>query len=237
MFLWYHQNLFVFLHKKKVGKLTEAVRRKPYAVVLFDEMEKAHPDVFNMLLQILEDGQLTDAKGKKVNFTNTIIIMTSNLGMQELTRQAGKIGFAGVGERSREGNDLYYEMKESGVLDKTALVFGQMNEPPGPRLRVALSGLAMAEYFRDEEQRDVLLFIDNIFRFTQAGAELSALLGRIPSAVGYQPTLANEMGQLQERITSTSKGSITSVQAVFVPADDFTHPASPASTQRLERSS
>lgn len=137
--------------------------------------------------------------------------------------------FAGVGERSREGNDLYREMKESGVLDKTALVFGQMNEPPGPRLRVALTGLAMAEYFRDEEGRDILLFIDNIFRFTQAGAELSALLGRIPSAVGYQPTLASEMGQLQERIASTSKGSITSVQAVYVPADDFTDPA-PATT-------
>lgn len=137
--------------------------------------------------------------------------------------------FAGVGERSREGNDLYYEMKESGVLDKTSLVFGQMNEPPGPRLRVALTGLSIAEYFRDEEQRDVLLFIDNIFRFTQAGSELSALLGRIPSAVGYQPTLANEMGQVQERITSTTKGSITSVQAVYVPADDFTDPA-PATT-------
>ncbi len=134
-----------------------------------------------------------------------------------------------MGERSREGNDLYYEMKESGVLEKTALVFGQMNEPPGPRLRVALSGLSMAEYFRDEEQRDVLLFIDNIFRFTQAGAEVSALLGRVPSAVGYQPTLAVEMGQVQERITSTKKGSITSVQAVYVPADDLTDPA-PATT-------
>lgn len=137
--------------------------------------------------------------------------------------------FAGVGERSREGNDLYYEMKESGVLEKTALVFGQMNEPPGPRLRVALTGLSLAEYFRDEEGRDVLLFIDNIFRFTQAGSEVSVLLGRIPSAVGYQPTLANEMGQVQERITSTKRGSITSVQAVYVPADDFTDPA-PATT-------
>ena len=137
--------------------------------------------------------------------------------------------FAGVGERTREGNDLYREMKESGVLDKTALVFGQMNEPPGARARVALTALAMAEYFRDEEGRDLLLFVDNIFRFTQAGSEVSALLGRMPSAVGYQPTLATEMGALQERITSTNKGSITSVQAVYVPADDLTDPA-PATT-------
>jgi F-type H+-transporting ATPase subunit beta len=137
--------------------------------------------------------------------------------------------FAGVGERTREGNDLYYEMMDSGVLDKTALVFGQMNEPPGARMRVGLSGLTMAEHFRDEEGQDVLLFIDNIFRFTQAGSEVSALLGRMPSAVGYQPTLATEMGQLQERITSTKKGSITSVQAVYVPADDLTDPA-PATT-------
>ncbi len=137
--------------------------------------------------------------------------------------------FAGVGERTREGNDLWLEMKESGVLDKTALVFGQMNEPPGARLRVGLTGLTIAEYFRDEEGRDVLLFIDNIFRFTQAGSEVSALLGRMPSAVGYQPNLATEMGELQERITSTEKGSITSVQAIYVPADDLTDPA-PATT-------
>ena len=137
--------------------------------------------------------------------------------------------FAGVGERTREGNDLYYEMKESGVINKTALVFGQMNEPPGARMRVALTGLTMAEYFRDEKHQDVLLFIDNIFRFTQAGSEVSALLGRMPSAVGYQPTLATEMGQLQERITSTKKGSVTSIQAVYVPADDYTDPA-PATT-------
>jgi F-type H+-transporting ATPase subunit beta len=137
--------------------------------------------------------------------------------------------FTGVGERTREGNDLYNEMKDSGVLEKTALVYGQMNEPPGARMRVALSGLTMAEYFRDEENQDVLLFIDNIFRFTQAGSEVSALLGRMPSAVGYQPTLANEMGALQERITSTVNGSITSVQAVYVPADDLTDPA-PATT-------
>ena len=133
--------------------------------------------------------------------------------------------FAGVGERTREGNDLWMEMKESGVLEKTALVYGQMNEPPGARARVALSALSVAEYFRDEEGQDVLLFIDNIFRFTQAGSEVSALLGRIPSAVGYQPTLATEMGELQERITSTNKGSITSVQAIYVPADDLTDPA------------
>lgn len=145
------------------------------------------------------------------------------------TEHGGYSIFTGVGERSREGNDLWTEMKESGVLEKTALVFGQMNEPPGARMRVGLSGLTMAEYFRDRENQDVLLFIDNIFRFTQAGSEVSALLGRMPSAVGYQPTLATEMGALQERITSTKKGSITSVQAVYVPADDLTDPA-PATT-------
>lgn len=144
--------------------------------------------------------------------------------------------FAGVGERSREGNDLYRQMKESGVIDKTAMVFGQMNEPPGSRLRVGLTGLTMAEYFRDEEGQDVLLFIDNIFRFAQAGSEVSALLGRIPSAVGYQPTLASEMGALQERITSTKNGSITSVQAVYVPADDYTDPAPVATFAHLDSS-
>jgi F-type H+-transporting ATPase subunit beta len=141
------------------------------------------------------------------------------------TEHGGYSAFAGVGERTREGNDLWLEMKESGVIDKTVLVFGQMNEPPGARLRVALTGLTMAEYFRDTEGQDVLLFIDNIFRFVQAGSEVSALLGRMPSAVGYQPTLATEMGDLQERITTTKKGSITSLQAVYVPADDFTDPA------------
>lgn len=146
-----------------------------------------------------------------------------------VTEHGGISVFAGVGERTREGNDLYHEMIESGVIDKTALVFGQMNEPPGARMRVALTGLTMAEYFRDQEGQNVLLFIDNIFRFTQAGSEVSALLGRMPSAVGYQPTLATEMGQLQERITSTKKASITSVQAVYVPADDLTDPA-PATT-------
>lgn len=142
--------------------------------------------------------------------------------------------FVGVGERTREGNDLYYDMKDSGVLDKTSLVFGQMNEPPGVRMRVGLTGLTMAEYFRDEEHQDVLLFIDNIYRFVQAGSEVSALLGRTPSAVGYQPTLANEIGSLQERITSTSKGSITSVQAVYVPADDFTDPATATTFAHLD---
>ncbi|WP_373232161.1 F0F1 ATP synthase subunit beta [Cohnella sp.] len=150
--------------------------------------------------------------------------------MQELihniAQEHGGISvFAGVGERTREGNDLYHEMSDSGVIAKTAMVFGQMNEPPGARLRIALTGLTMAEYFRDEEGRDVLLFVDNIFRFTQAGSEVSALLGRMPSAVGYQPTLATEMGQLQERITSTKKGSVTSIQAIYVPADDYTDPA------------
>src|SRR5512132_705523 len=146
--------------------------------------------------------------------------------INNIAKQHGGISvFAGVGERTREGNDLYHEMKESGVLDKTALIFGQMTEPPGSRLRVGLTGVTAAEYFRDEEGQDVLLFIDNIFRFTQAGSEVSALLGRMPSAVGYQPTLATEMGALQERITSTSKGSITSVQAIYVPADDYTDPA------------
>jgi len=150
--------------------------------------------------------------------------------INNIAKEHGGISvFAGVGERTREGNDLYYEMIESGVIDKTAMVFGQMNEPPGARMRVALTGLTMAEHFRDQENQDVLLFIDNIFRFTQAGSEVSALLGRVPSAVGYQPTLATEMGALQERITSTKKGSITSVQAVYVPADDLTDPA-PATT-------
>ena len=153
------------------------------------------------------------------------------------TEHGGYSVFAGVGERTREGNDLYNEMTESGVIDKTTMVFGQMNEPPGARLRVALSGLAMAEYFRDDEGRDVLLFVDNIFRFTQAGSEVSALLGRMPSAVGYQPTLSTEMGDLQERITSTKKGSITSVQAVYVPADDLTDPAPATAFAHLDATS
>jgi F-type H+-transporting ATPase subunit beta len=153
----------------------------------------------------------------------TVVIMEliNNIAMEH----GGRSVFAGVGERTREGNDLWLEMKESGVLNSTALVYGQMNEPPGARMRVGLSGLTVAEYFRDVEQQDVLLFIDNIFRFTQAGSEVSALLGRMPSAVGYQPTLGTEMGELQERITSTRSGSITSVQAIYVPADDLTDPA------------
>ena len=173
------------------------------------------------------------AKGGKIGLFGgagvgkTVLIMEL---INNIAKQHGGISvFTGVGERTREGNDLYNEMKESGVLNKTALVYGQMTEPPGARMRVGLSGLTMAEYFRDEEKQDVLLFIDNIFRFTQAGSEVSALLGRMPSAVGYQPTLATEMGALQERITSTKKGSITSVQAVYVPADDLTDPA-PATT-------
>ena len=150
------------------------------------------------------------------------------------TEHGGYSVFSGVGERTREGNDLFLEMTESGVIDKTVMVFGQMNEPPGARLRVGLTGLTMAEYFRDEEGRDVLLFVDNIFRFTQAGSEVSALLGRMPSAVGYQPTLSTEMGGLQERITSTNKGSVTSVQAIYVPADDLTDPAPAASFAHLD---
>ena len=162
----------------------------------------------------------------------TVIIMEL---IHNIAKEHGGFSvFAGVGERTREGNDLWLEMKESGVLEKTALVFGQMNEPPGARLRVGLTGLTIAEYFRDEEQRDVLLFIDNIFRFTQAGSEVSALLGRMPSAVGYQPNLASEMGELQERITSTNKGSITSVQAIYVPADDLTDPAPATAFSHLD---
>jgi len=172
-------------------------------------------------------------KGGKVGFFGGAGVGKTVL-IQELirniaTEHGGLSVFAGVGERTREGNDLYYEMIDSGVIDKTAMVFGQMNEPPGARMRIALTGLTMAEYFRDEEEQDVLLFIDNIFRFTQAGSEVSALLGRMPSAVGYQPTLATEMGAMQERITSTKRGSITSVQAIYVPADDLTDPA-PATT-------
>src|SRR5213079_536835 len=150
------------------------------------------------------------------------------------TEHGGFSVFAGVGERTREGNDLWLEMNESGVISKTAMVFGQMNEPPGARLRVALSGLTLAEYFRDVEGQDVLLFIDNIFRFLQAGSEVSALLGRIPSAVGYQPTLGSDMGELQERITSTTKGSVTSVQAIYVLADDYTDPAIVTSFAHLD---
>jgi F-type H+-transporting ATPase subunit beta len=181
--------------------------------------------VIDLICPFLKGGKVGLFGGAGVGKTVIIQELINNIAKQH----GGYSMFAGVGERTREGNDLYKEMEEAGVLDKTALVFGQMNEPPGARARVALSALAMAEHFRDEEGKDLLLFVDNIFRFTQAGSEISALLGRIPSAVGYQPTLASEMGTLQERITSTNKGSITSVQAVYVPADDFTDPA-PANT-------
>lgn len=181
--------------------------------------------VIDLMCPILKGGKVGLFGGAGVGKTVIIQELIRNIAQEH----GGVSVFAGVGERSREGNDLYHEMKVSGVLDKTVMVFGQMNEPPGNRMRVALSALTMAEYFRDEKNQDVLLFIDNIFRFTQAGSEVSALLGRIPSAVGYQPTLATEMGELQERITSTNKGSITSVQAVYVPADDLTDPA-PATT-------
>ncbi|MCI5629008.1 MAG: F0F1 ATP synthase subunit beta [Clostridiales bacterium] len=181
--------------------------------------------VVDLLAPYLKGGKIGLFGGAGVGKTVLIQELINNIAKQH----GGISVFAGVGERTREGNDLYHEMKESGVLNKTALVFGQMNEPPGARMRVALSGLTMAEYFRDEQNQDVLLFVDNIFRFTQAGSEVSALLGRMPSAVGYQPTLATEMGNLQERITSTKRGSITSVQAVYVPADDLTDPA-PATT-------
>ena len=181
--------------------------------------------VVDLLAPYLKGGKIGLFGGAGVGKTVLIQELINNIAKQH----GGISVFAGVGERTREGNDLYHEMKESGVLNKTALVFGQMNEPPGARMRVALTGLTMAEYFRDEQNQDVLLFVDNIFRFTQAGSEVSALLGRMPSAVGYQPTLATEMGNLQERITSTKRGSITSVQAVYVPADDLTDPA-PATT-------
>lgn len=181
--------------------------------------------VVDLICPYAKGGKIGLFGGAGVGKTVLIMELINNVAKQH----GGLSVFTGVGERTREGNDLYNEMKESGVLQKTALVYGQMNEPPGARMRVGLSGLTMAEYFRDEKHQDVLLFIDNIFRFTQAGSEVSALLGRMPSAVGYQPTLATEMGVLQERITSTKKGSITSVQAVYVPADDLTDPA-PATT-------
>ncbi len=181
--------------------------------------------VIDLLTPYVKGGKIGLFGGAGVGKTVLIMELINNIAKAH----DGISVFSGVGERTREGNDLWHEMKESGVIDKVALVYGQMNEPPGARMRVGLTGLTMAEYFRDEENKDTLLFVDNIFRFTQAGSEVSALLGRMPSAVGYQPTLANEMGQLQERITSTTKGSITSVQAIYVPADDLTDPA-PATT-------
>src|SRR6059058_3204103 len=185
------------------------------------EMFETGIKVIDLLEPYTKGGKTGLFGGAGVGKTVLIMELINNVAKQH----GGYSVFAGVGERTREGNDLYHEMKESGVLEKTALIFGQMTEPPGSRLRVALTALTAAEYFRDEEGQDVLLFIDNIFRFTQAGSEVSALLGRMPSAVGYQPTLGTEMGQLQERITSTKKGSITSVQAIYVPADDITDPA------------
>lgn len=181
--------------------------------------------VVDLLAPYIKGGKIGLFGGAGVGKTVLIQELINNIAQEH----GGISVFAGVGERTREGNDLYFEMKDSGVIDKTAMVFGQMNEPPGARMRVALTGLTMAEYFRDEQGQDVLFFIDNIFRFTQAGSEVSALLGRMPSAVGYQPTLATEMGQLQERITSTNVGSVTSIQAIYVPADDYTDPA-PATT-------
>ncbi|MEI7025717.1 F0F1 ATP synthase subunit beta [Paenibacillus sp. y28] len=201
------------------------------------EMLETGIKVVDLMAPYAKGGKVGLFGGAGVGKTVTMQELIHNIAQEH----GGISVFAGVGERTREGNDLYHEMKDSGVISKTAMVFGQMNEPPGARLRVALSGLTMAEYFRDQEGRDVLLFVDNIFRFTQAGSEVSALLGRMPSAVGYQPTLATEMGQLQERITSTKKGSVTSIQAIYVPADDYTDPA-PAtafahldSTTNLER--
>ncbi|CAM3064790.1 F0F1 ATP synthase subunit beta [Lactococcus hircilactis] len=197
----------------------------------FDELSTANEilvtgiKVVDLLAPYLKGGKIGLFGGAGVGKTVLIQELIHNIAQNH----GGISVFTGVGERTREGNDLYFEMKESGVLEKTAMVFGQMNEPPGARMRVALTGLTLAEYFRDVEHKDVLLFIDNIFRFTQAGSEVSALLGRMPSAVGYQPTLATEMGQLQERITSTKNGSVTSIQAIYVPADDYTDPA-PATT-------
>lgn len=216
----------------QAGRLADAPRRSIHrSAPTFDE-QSTKAEVFetgiksiDLICPFMKGGKVGLFGGAGVGKTVVIQELIRNIAQEH----GGYSVFAGVGERTREGNDLYHEMKESGVLEKTALVFGQMNEPPGARQRVALSALTMAEAFRDDEGKDVLFFIDNIFRFTQAGSEVSALLGRIPSAVGYQPTLAEEMGGLQERITSTKKGSITSVQAVYVPADDLTDPA-PATT-------
>lgn len=220
---------FYPIHRSAPGLQDQDVRR---------EVLETGLKVIDLIAPFVKGGKVAIFGGAGVGKTVVIQELIRNIA----TVHGGYSVFAGVGERSREGNDLWLEMKASGVIDKTALVFGQMNEPPGARLRVGLTGLTMAEYFRDEEGKDVLLFIDNIFRFAQAGSEVSALLGRIPSAVGYQPTLAAEMGALQERITSTKKGSITSIQAVYVPADDYTDPAPVAtfahldSTIALERS-
>ena len=210
------------------GTMTSPIHRPaPKLDELSSEIEilETGIKVVDLLAPYIKGGKIGLFGGAGVGKTVLIQELINNIALEH----GGISVFAGVGERTREGNDLYHEMTESGVIKKTAMVFGQMNEPPGARMRVGLTGLTMAEYFRDQEKQDVLLFIDNIFRFTQAGPEVSALLGRMPSAVGYQPTLATEMGKLQERITSTKQGSITSIQAVYVPADDYTDPA-PATT-------
>lgn len=211
------------IHRKSPTLIEQSVKQE-----IFETGIK----VIDLVAPFIKGGKVAIFGGAGVGKTVLIQEMIHNVAKQH----AGVSVFTGVGERSREGNDLWNEMKETKVLDKTALVFGQMNEPPGNRLRVALTGVTMAEYFRDEKGMDVLLFIDNIFRFAQAGSEVSALLGRIPSAVGYQPTLASEMAALQERITSTNKGSVTSIQAVYVPADDYTDPAPVATFSHLDAS-
>ncbi len=214
--------------KPVAAKTTDPIhRRAPEFVEQATKVEilETGIKVIDLICPIMKGGKVGLFGGAGVGKTVVVQELIHNIASEH----GGYSVFAGVGERTREGNDLYHEMKDGGVIDKLAMVFGQMNEPPGARLRVALTGLTMAEHFRDKMGKDVLLFIDNIFRFTQAGSEVSALLGRIPSAVGYQPTLASEMGNLQERITSTGKGSVTSVQAVYVPADDLTDPA-PATT-------
>ena len=210
-----------------------AIHRDPPSLV----EQVAQPEILetgikaiDLLSPFSKGGKIGLFGGAGVGKTVLIMELINSIAQEH----GGHSVFVGVGERTREGNDLYYEMKESGVLDNTALVFGQMNEPPGVRMRVGLTGLTMSEYFRDEKQQDVLLFIDNIYRFVQAGSEVSALLGRTPSAVGYQPTLATEIGSLQERITSTKNGSITSVQAIYVPADDFTDPATATTFAHLD---
>lgn len=221
-----------------LGELDTNVKRMPihkdapsYAEQLTEsEILETGIKVIDLLCPYVRGGKIGLFGGAGVGKTVLMQELIHNIAMEH----GGKSVVTGVGERTREGNDMYYEMKESGVLDKTVLVYGQMNESPGARMRVGLSGLTMAEYFRDHDHQDVLLFIDNIFRFTQAGSEVSALLGRMPSAVGYQPTLATEMGQLQERITSTQNGSITSVQAIYVPADDLTDPAPATAFSHLD---
>src|SRR5438876_570811 len=215
--------------KQNVGKVVQVI-----GPVLDVEFEPAHlPEIYkviDLIAPFVKGGKIGLFGGAGVGKTVIIQELIHNVAMGH----GGRSVFCGVGERTREGNDLYLEMKESGVLKSCSLIYGQMNEPPGARLRVGLTGLTVAEYFRDVEGQDVLVFIDNIFRFTQAGSEVSALLGRMPSAVGYQPTLATEMGELQERITSTKKGSITSVQAIYVPADDLTDPAPATAFSHLD---